>query len=145
MNVLLPNYIVAPFRERLDEVARAVSVLLPEEPQEAFVSIGSGESESQFLGIWLFTDKLIVEIRNPLYADRIQYEIATLKDSVDWIRLTADHYDFENEREESQLDLEFTTKDGLSSMISAISRGCPQLLQLYRNRFVTNFIGALEC
>ena len=97
-----------------------------------------------YLGLWLFTPQLIVEIRNPLGQNRFQCEMARFKHAVDWIRLSARKYDFRDHTPESELDLEFTTTDGLSSALSATGEGCPELMRIYRKRFLTNFTGTRE-
>ena len=143
MTVKLPEYIEDPIKEKLHKVMVAVIETLPEEPDEAFVSTSFNEGALNYLGIWLFTPKLLVEIRNPLSQDRIQYEIARLKEAVDWIRLNARKYEFKDPREDSQLDLEFTNRDGFSSALSATGQGCQDLLKIYRDIFLLNFTGLL--
>ena len=143
MTVNLPEYIEAPIREKLQKALTGVMENLPETPEEAFVSTSLSDDAPIYRGIWLFTPKLVVEIRNPLNQDRIQYEIAPFKKAVDWIRLNARKYEFDNPTKDSQFDLEFTTKDGLSSELSAIGQGCQDLLRIYRERFLPNFTGVL--
>ena len=94
-----------------------------------------------YTSVWLFTKNLVVEIRNPLNEGRIQYEIAPFRQAVDWIRLNARRYEFEEPTETSQLDLEFTTMDGLSAGLSATGQGCRHLMTIYRDRFLANFTG----
>ena len=63
-------------------------------------------------------------------------------DAVDWIRLNARNYKFkEADKEDSELDLEFSTIDGVSSMLSANGSGCGRLMEIYKHRFLDNFIG----
>ena len=69
MDLELPEYIDQPIRERLHKVVATVCENLPEKPAEAFVSTGRGEPH--YRGVWLFTENLAVEIRNPLNQDRI--------------------------------------------------------------------------
>ena len=108
MSICLPNYIKGPIREKLDVVMATVSKNLPksESPVEVFVSTMSSQESLRYTGIWLFTTRLVAEIRNPLSKARIQYEMAGFKDSVDWIRLNARNYDFQDHGADSELDLE---------------------------------------
>jgi hypothetical protein len=144
MGVDIPQYIEAPIRQKLCELLTMVIPLLPEEPEEAFVSTESRDGELRYRGIWLFTHNLVVEIRNPLSQARVQYDMARLKDAVDWIRISAYNYRFEEPSEESRLDLEFTTTDSLSSVISATREGCAHLMELYNSRFRPSFLAFVE-
>ena len=141
MVIELPEYIEAPIREKLGKVIATVSSNLPEEPDEAFSSVSSGEGGRTYPNTWLFTRNLVVEIRNPLSQDRIQHDLARLAESVDWIRLNARKYEFGDATEDSQLELEFTTTDGLAGTLSATGQGCIRLMEVYRSRFLANFIG----
>ena len=146
MNIDLPEYIDAPIREKLEKIKAKVIENLPdnESPNGIFVSTKSTQGSLSYLGIWLFTPRLVVEIRNPLSKARIQYEMARLRDAVDWIRLNARNYDFKDHRADSELDLEFTTEDGLSSVLSANGEGCPTLMEVYRDSFLPNFTGTRD-
>ena len=139
MAIRLPKYIDDSIQKRLHKVIDAVSENLPEKPAEAFVS--TSQSEPKYLGVWLFTKDLAVEIRMPLIEGRIQYDICRFRKSIDWIRISARNYDFIEHREDSELELEFSTADGVSSALSADGAGCPCLMELYKNRFLPNFIG----
>ena len=141
MAVELPTYIQAPIKNKLDEIIEKVSDNLPEKAEEAFVSTSSSEGELKYLAVWLFTRRLLVEIRNPLSQKRIHFDLATLRESVDWIRLIATNYEFKEESKDSELILEFTTTDGLSSELSANGQGCTQLMSIYRERILPNFTG----
>ena len=70
--------------------------------------------------------------------------MARLKGSIDWIRLDARDYGFGDSTKDSQLDLEFTTVDGLSKFLSANGEGCCHLMQLYNDRFLPNFTGTRD-
>jgi hypothetical protein len=137
----LPKYIEAPIRERMQKVIATVSANLPEQLEEAFSSSVSGEGGPIYPAIWLFTQNLVVEIRNPLNRDRIQHDLAPFAGIVDWIRLNARKYDFGDPGEDSQLELEFTTTGGLAGTLLATGQGCPHLMEVYRRRFLTNFTG----
>ena len=138
MDIVLPEYIDGFVRERLHEVMATVSMNLPEKPVEAFVSTSRGEPN--YLGVWLFTEKLAVEIRNPLNRARIQYDMFRFSDAVDWIRLNARNYEFTDPVEDSELELEFSTIDGVSGILSANGAGCHYLMEVYKSRFLQNFI-----
>lgn len=146
MIIVLPDYIEDPIRGKLDKVKTTVIKNLPgdELPDEVFVSTSSSQGSLSYLGVWLFTPRLVVEIRNPLSQARIQYEIARFKDAVDWIRLNARNYEFGEHSANSELELEFTTEDGLSSVLSANGEGCRRLMEVYRDRFLPNFTGTLD-
>ena len=144
MGIELSEYIDTSIRERLHKVIATVSENLPETAAEVFVSTSRGEPN--YLGVWLFTEKLAVEIRNPLSQGRIQYEMFRFSDAVDWIRLDARNYEFADPGKDSELELEFTTIDGVSSMLSATGAGCHDLMAIYKNRFLRNFIPApVDC
>ena len=144
MCIKLPEYIDEPIREKLLKVMATVIENLPEKPIEAFVSTNASRAELNYIGVWLFTPRLAVEIRRPLVQARIQYDMFRFKDAVDWIRLNARMYEFKDPVEDSQLDLEFTTTDGVSSTLSANGEGCDKLMDVYRERFLPNFTGAQD-
>ena len=144
MNIELRDYIEVPIQEKLRAVITTVSKNLPEDPVEVFVSTSLSQNGPTILSAWLFTERVLVEIRNPLSHERIQCELAPFKDAVDWIRLNARRYDFENTAPESELELEFTTKDGLTGLLSAAGQGCTHLMEIYRCRFLKNFTGTLK-
>ena len=141
MEVVLRDYIEATVREKLTKVIDTVSNNLPEQPCEVFVSTSANGGGPNYPSIWLFTQHLLVEIRNPLNQDRVQFELFPFKDAVDWMRLNARKYDFKNPMRDSALDLEFTTKDGLTAELTATGEGCAHLMELYRRRFLLNFKG----
>ena len=139
MDITLPTYIDESIRERLHKVIVTVTEHLPEEPVEAFISTGLSQGQSNYLGVWLFTAKLAVEIRNPLNQRRIQYDMFSFANAIDWIRLNARNYAFGDPVENSQLDLEFSTVDAVSSVLSASGEGCRELMRIYKDRFLPNF------
>ena len=139
MKIDLPEYIEDPIRQKLHKVMQTVMQIIPEKPDEFFVSTALREASLDYVGIWLFTPRLVVEIRNPLGKDRIQYEMARFKGAVDWIRLNARNYDLKAHQADSALDLEFTTEDAFSSVLSANGAGCDELMKVYREVFIANF------
>ena len=139
MTIELPEYIEAPIRDKLLKVIEIVSENLPEQPDEAYVN--TTNEQPQYNALWLFTSNLVSEIRHPLTQDRIQHDIAHFTGTVDWMRLTARKYDFQQGTADSELGLEFTTTVGLSGELSAIGKACPRLMELYRDRFLPNFNG----
>ena len=48
-------------------------------------------------------------------------------------------YNFGEPADDSQLGLEFTTIDGLSTELTATGEGCARLMEVYRDRFLANF------
>ena len=139
MSVELPSYIEKPIQEKLLKVIDTVCKHLPEQPCDVFVSTSPNGSGPNYPSVWLFTPHLLVEIRNPLNQNRIQCDMAEFKDAVDWIRLNARKYDFESLKNDSELDLEFTTRDGLTGELSASGEGCAHLMEIYKRRFLLNF------
>ena len=141
MRLEFPKYIRKSIREELQKVSTRVARQLPEGeiPDRVFVSTSAFSGELKYLGVWLFTSNLYVEIRNPLDKDRIQFEMARFRSAVDWIRLNARNYDFKECSDVSELELEFTTTDGVSTVISATGEGCDHLMGLYKQTFLSNF------
>ena len=144
MNIELSKDIDEPIRVKLQNVVDTVIKNLPETPEAFFVSTSTMPGEQSYLGVWLFTARLVVEIRNPLDKARVQYEMARLKDAVDWIRLNARNYKFQDHGPDSELELEFTTTDGLSSVLSANGAGCSELMNVYKCIFRPNFVAFVE-
>ena len=141
MAIELLDYIEAPIREKLQRVIATVSKNLPEQPDGVYCSTISSEGGPTYPNVWLFTPNLVVEIRNPLSQDRIQHDLAPFAGTIDWIRLNARRYEFENATEDSQLELEFTATGGLAGTLSAAGQGCPHLMEVYHRRFLANFTG----
>ena len=145
MAIELPEYIEARMKDKLDKVVVTIVDQLPETPHDVFVSIRSTEGRLDYRSIWLFTPNLLVEIRNPINPQsRIQYEFYQFKRAVDWIRLYVHGYDFRNATEVSRLEIEFSTAGGLSGELSAIGPACQDLLRVYQERFLPNFIDMPE-
>jgi hypothetical protein len=140
MDTYWPDYMEAPVRHKLTEVMQTVIEKLPEKPDKAFVCTDRSVGARSYFCIWLFTQKLMVKIRNSLNQDRIQYEMYRFENAVDWIRLNARRYDFKKPMSDSQLDLEFTTTDGVSDELSATGEGCHYLMEIYHDRFLSNFV-----
>ena len=138
------EYVEASVREKLAGVVGTVFDCLlkshfpSEVPDDVFVSTTDSGGVLN-LTAWLFTPRLVVQIRNPLDRDRIQYEMAPFENAVDWIRLNARKFDLENSSDDSQLELEFSTADGLTQELSATGKGCDHLMRVYRDRFLSNF------
>ena len=145
MTMTMPSYIDGKVKEKIENVLPLVCQNLPsdEQPEDIFVSnppTGQGPSN---ISVWLFTPNLVVEIRNPHIDGRIQQDLSPFKDSVDWIRLDARRFKFNDPDPESELALEFTTTDGLSGELLASGEGCSRLMEIYRRRFLANFTGTL--
>ena len=128
----LPEYIDPPIREKLGEVITTVTPHLPETPEEVFVS--TQENEPRVRSVWLFTKHLVVEIRSPLSKERTVFDFGRLYRAVDWVRLDARRYAFDDPADDAVLELEFTTTDSVTSEISATGKGCPHLMEIYRER-----------
>ena len=139
MGTELPDYIEGSVREKLDKIKDMVSKNLHEDVVDVFPSNRPGESGPEFIGLWLFTKTLVSEVRNPLRATQIQHDVARIAGLVDWLRLTARHYEFNGAVSQSELDLEFSTVDGLNGTLSATGQSCDLLMELYRRRFQANF------
>ena len=139
MKSTLPSYIDESIQKRLNAVMRTVTNHLPDDPVEVFVSVGLSQGQSNYPNLWMFTNELAVEIRNPLNRRRIQFDMFAFSNSIDWIRLSARNYDLSDPEDDSQLELEFSTVAGVSSVLLASGEGCCELLQLYKERFLTNF------
>ena len=105
MNIEIPKYIGKSIREELQRISTKIARHLPKDEilDQVFVSTSSFSGELKYLGVWLFTSKLVVEIRNPLEKDRVQFEMARFKGAVDWIRLNARKYQFKDPSEESEI------------------------------------------
>ena len=142
MTIAIPEYIEEPIRNKLLKAIELVSSNLPESPDEVYVS--TTFDQPQISAVWLFTPNLISEIRHALTPDRIQHDVAQFAGTVDWLRLNARKYAFQEATDESQLDLEFTTTVGLSGTLYATGKGCPRLMELYRDRFLPNLNGVEE-
>ena len=127
-----------PIKGRLLRVVRLVVSNLPEGPVDVFVSASSSDSGLSYDGVWVFTPKFVSEIRSPLSSGRVQHDVARLNGLVDWVRLTARNYEFEESRQESRLDLEFTTSDGFGGALYGVGPRCDRLMKVYRERFLEN-------
>ena len=127
-----------PIRDRLLRIVQLVSSNLPEDPIDVFVSTSSSNSGLSYDGVWVFTPKFVSEIRSPLSSGRVQHDVARLKGLVDWVRLTARNFEFQESDQESRLDLEFTTSDGFGGTLSGVGPRCDRLMKVYRERFLEN-------
>ena len=142
------EYVDPSIREELSRVVgRVFDCLLKAEvpkeaPNEVFVSTTDSGGVLN-LTAWLFTPQLVVQLRNPLDEDRIQYEVAPFKDAVDWIRLNARRFDLHSSNDDSELELEFTTTDGLSRELAATGKACEHLMSVYQSVFLPNFRNCL--
>lgn len=150
MSIEIPKYITGEKRKSLSDVARKVGGLLPETVQETFVSTRLSQGSLVHSGVWLFSESLIVEIRDPMSSHKTQFEIGRIRNDVDWLRLTARNFNLDESPEnaespgdKAELDLEFTTRSGLSCEITANGKGCSDLFRLYRERFISNWADEL--
>lgn len=143
MSVAIPQYIAETIREKLSQVVCKVENMLPEEMQEAFVCTRLSHGSLNYTDVWLFSQSLIVQIREPL-SKKVQFEVGRFGEVVDWVRLTARGYDFDTDAgDDAELELEFTTEDSFTGAISTNGKGCSELLRLYRKRFLRNWIEKL--
>ena len=142
MGISVGDYIDAPIAGQMNKVVAIVCNNLPpnETPEEIFSSVSLGQGANAYPNIWVFTQHLVVEIRHPLDKDRIQYDLVRFNHAVDWVRISAWNFAFEDPTEDSQLELEFTTTDGFSGVLSATGAVCRQLMDIYQSRFMDNFI-----
>lgn len=142
MATTVGTYIDQPIADRLNKAVDVVCANLPpnEMPEEIYSSVSLGQGASAYPNVWVFTQHLILEIRHPLAKDRIQFELVRFKHAVDWIRVNAWNFAFEDPTEGSQLELEFTTTDGFSGVLSATGIACRDLMDVYQRRFLANFV-----
>ena len=141
MTIAVPDYIDDKVKEKVNAVLKLVGQTLPsnEKPEDIFVSNPLADEGPTNLSAWIFTRCYIVEIRNPHIDGRIQYDVAPLKDSVDWIRLDARRFKLHDPEPESQLALEFSTTDGFSGELLASGKGCSRLMEIYGQQLLKNF------
>lgn len=139
MDIDYPDYIDDKTRGNLHSIVDAVIDRLPERPNRSFFSTDSSERAPSYFSIWLFTPQLAVKIRNSFVQSRVQYEMARIRDVVDWVRLSAREFNLSQPTKDSQLDLEFTTTDGASGELSAKGEKCSDLMDLYEERFRPSF------
>ena len=139
--VEVPDYIGCVLRERVQSLVAVIEKTLPsgQSTVDIFVSNPRPEGGRAISSSWLFTQNFVVMIRDPRSDERLlQYDIAPFKDSVDWVRFNSRNYAFGDAVPESDLILEFTTKDGFSGELSASGEGCDHLFRIYRDRFLPN-------
>ena len=139
--VEVPEYIGCVLRDRFQNLVAVVEKTLPENQSavDVFVSNPRAEGGRAIANSWVFTQNLVILIRDPRDERRLQYDMAPFKDSVDWMRFNVRNYEFGDAGPESDLVLEFTTKDGFSGELLASGEGCSHLLRIYRERFLPNF------
>ena len=138
MGAQVPENIQGPIRDRLEKVISLVKKNLAEEVSDLFVSSRPGETGPEYIAIWLFTENFMAEVRNPLRQAQLQHDVARLAGLVDWLRLTGRNYEFLEAEQNSELDLEFSTSDGLSGTLSATGTSCELLMDIYRRKFRDN-------
>lgn len=146
MSVGSQGDVFAETQGRIAAVVGAVCKNLPagEEVEARFVSNPPSGGGPSNISVWIFTRNLVVEVRNPHIDGRIQHDLAPFRESVDWMRLDAHNYNFEDVRPESRLKLEFTTRDGLNGELYATGEACSELMGIYRKRFLPNFLWTLK-
>ena len=147
MKATVPAYVRETVKDQVNRVLPAVQKNLPagEKPDALFISISPSEGVTNY-SVWLFSEHLVIEIRNPHIAGRIQHDLGPFKNSVDWIRLDAHDFDFEEEvHPESRLRLEFTTMDGLTGELFAKGEdACRGLMSIYHDKLLPNFLWVLN-
>ena len=139
--VEVPEYIGCILRDRVGSLIPLIERTLPEGQSTVALFINNPRPEGgrSTSSCWLFTQSLVVRIRDPRDEGRLQHDIAPFKDSVDWVRLNSRYYEFEGSDSESDLVLEFTTKDGFSGELVASGEGCSHLFRIYKEQFLPNF------
>ena len=142
--ILEPQVVPDAVKDRLIQLFEKIQSAYPEEIIRAFVS-NAGQPEEEmshdrkYFSVWVFTDKYVGEIKNPLSNTlRLNFEVVPFANSVDWMRITSQEYDFTAATPKSQMSLDFTTIDGFNGLISSVGEECDDLIQLYRNIFVPN-------
>ena len=136
----VPDYIEGPIRAKIESVFELMRGNIPEAIEELFVSTYPNANGPDRYTLWLFTDRFVVKVPNPLNLDRIEHDMASLKACVDWVQLDARNYDFSPlHASDSRLKLEFTTTDGLSGELWGEGEGCLRLMEIYKTRFLGNF------
>ena len=137
----LPADIGEPIAVVLLQRIHDASQLLPDshEVSRCFVSrLVAPDGNLRYQSVWMFAGKVVVEVKNPLETT-VLHDVVRIADAVDWVQLATRNYDFQEATNESYLELEFTTTDGYSGTLYATGQGCSELMDLYRNRFVTNY------
>lgn len=139
--VEVPDYIGCVHREKVQSLVAVIEKTLPsgQSTVDLFVSNPRPEGGRAIASSWLFTQNLVVMIRDTISGERLQYDIAPFKDSVDWVRFNSRNYEFGDVVPESDFVLEFTTKDGFSGELTASGEGCSHLFRIYQERFLPNF------
>ena len=84
---------------------------------------------------------MLGEIKSPLSAGlRLNFDIAWLVHRIDYARFSSKDYDFVRPTPDSQLTIEFTTRDGINCELSTVGLGCTDLLTLFETVIRPNFI-----
>ena len=139
MPVKVPDYIEGPIRTKIEIVLELMRGNIPEDIEDLFVSTYPNATGPDRYTLWLFTDRFVVKVQNPINLERIVHELASLKHGVDWVQLDARKFDFGKHASDSILMLQFTTTDGMSDELWGEGEGCPRLMEVYKKRFLGNF------
>ena len=139
MPVKVPNYIEGPIRTKIETVLELMRGNVPEDIKELFVSTYPNATGPDRYTLWLFTDRFVVKVPNPINLERIVHELGSLKHGVDWVQLDARKFDFDKHASNSILMLQFTTTDGMSGELWGEGEGCPRLMEIYKKWFLKNF------
>ena len=89
MPVKVPDYIEGPIRTKIETVLELMRGNIPEDIEELFVSTYPNAIGPDRYTLWLFTDRFVVKVQNPINLERIVHELASLKHGVDWVQLDA--------------------------------------------------------
>ena len=146
MNLEIPEYEDAEVKsllgEHLPRLGKIISKLFPQlinEKFTLFLSVASKRTNTPNTVLWLLSDVALVAVTDPFREAFAYIEYIRYKERIDWLRLRAFDYDFDEGIPESELLLEFTTEDGYSEGISASGKGCDYLQEIWKQYFISNY------
>lgn len=146
MNLEIPDYEDGEAKNLLEKhiprQEKIISKLFPELKGvqiTLFLSVASKRTNTPNTVLWLLSDVALVAVTEPFRETSSYIEYIRYKGRIDWLRLRAFDYDFDEVRPESELLLEFTTEDGYSEGISASGKGCDRLQEIWKKYFTSNY------
>jgi hypothetical protein len=125
--------------QRINQVVDLYEKLCPEKVSVLFLSeYVTKEGVREFESLWLFSDHIMMEAKNFLSEDDLDF--ATMVGGVSYVEFTKHEYDFDAPTDASRLSVELRLHSGVMGRLKASGENCRNLADILTGRLLPGML-----
>jgi len=114
--------------DRIESIYKFYSEMCPDEIVDIFVTdYIDSEGRREYENLWFFSDRYVMEAKG-FAAGKDDFDIAPIKDRVEYYEIRKQDYDFKEATDKSRLHLNIKWDTGVSGEFKAAKENCNALI-----------------